>query len=286
MKYSNIVLLQNKVTDPKNVLRYRVEGFFKDKNHPMHTVTLDKNTDVSSDMVPFTPDLVIVLGGDGTFLRAVQAWAPDKSAIVGINTGHLGFLTRIDSTKLEEFLESIWTDNFNIAPKMMLEIVDKKCIALNDVVIKNSDPGKMTKINVSIDDEFLIEYDADGLILSTPTGSTGYNLSCTGPIIDPRTNVIAVTPICPHSLTAKPIILSSTHKITVESADSNVNPLVVSVDGSNVLQLNANDKIDIIESSNKLQFISFEEGTFYKLLKNKLGWGINLRTVAYENRKS
>ena len=285
MNFQKIVLLQNKTTDPKNTLRYRIEGFFKDKNLAIKTIILNKNTEVSPSMISFKPDLIIVLGGDGTFLRAVSSWALDGAAIVGINTGHLGFLTRIDAEKIEEFLEAICTDNFNIAPKMMLEITDKGFVALNDIVIKNSDPGKLTKINVFIDDEFLVEYDADGLILATPTGSTGYNLSCSGPIIDPRTSVIAITPICPHSLTAKPIIISSNHKITVECDESNLEPLIVSVDGSNIIHLDINEKIDITESSTKLQFISFEEGTFYKLLKKKLGWGINLRTTAYGNKK-
>jgi NAD+ kinase len=224
--------------------------------------------------------LVIVVGGDGTFLRAVRCFARLQVPLVGVNAGHLGFLTRIEATRIEPCLEAIMTGQVQLEQRMMLAINGDAYLALNDIVIKSANPSRLAAMTVLVDGEPLATYDADGVIVSTPTGSTAYNLSAGGPIMDPKTNTLANTPICPHSLSAKPIVLPAHRELTLVAATSNLGKLVCAIDGEDAFMLAPGESCMLAQAAQTLPLLSFvgPGDTFYTILKHKLGWGANPRS--------
>lgn len=280
---SRIILVQNQETDPHDQLRHHIEGFFQDNDIPVETIPLpSRECPVLRPNTTTKPDLILVLGGDGTFLRAVRCFVKDQIPMVGINTGHLGFLTRIEANKVNLYLEAILTGKTTLESRMMLAVNSEETLALNDVVIKNSNPSRLTKLIVYVNGELLADYDADGVIVSTPTGSTAYNLSAGGPIVDPQTDVLVITPICPHSLSSKPIILPADRRLTLFSDTSNASSLVCAVDGDDAFTLAPGEFCTLSQSSHQLPMLQFntQADSFYEILKRKLGWGANPRAVA------
>lgn len=282
---SRVIVVQNQETDPENRLRDHIEAFFRMHQIPVETVPLASRNCPVIHPDGGKPDLVIVLGGDGTFLRAARCFVKDQVPLVGVNTGHLGFLTRIESNKVDAYLEALLKGAFEIETRMMLTVesaLDQ--VALNDVVVKNANPSRLAKLNVYVGSELLANYDADGVIVCTPTGSTAYNLSAGGPIMDPLANVLSITPICPHSLSAKPIVLPASRPFTLESDRSNKSHLVCAVDGDDAFTLAPGETFKLSQSQYQLPLIVFqgEADSFYTILKRKLGWGANPRTIAQE----
>ena len=276
---SRVILVQNLDTDPQNTLKNQVLAFFQQAGIPIEPIILDSRTaEVSKPKGP-KPQLILVLGGDGTFLKTVRCFGRDNIPLAGINTGHLGFLTRIESSKLDECLSAILSGDVSIEQRWMLEIPQHNELALNDVVVKNSQPTRLAKLQVWVDDELLADYDADGLIVSTPTGSTAYNLSAGGPILDPETQVVAITPICSHSLAAKPIVLPAHRRLTIHSDESNLTPLVCAMDADDVFELAPGESFTVAQSFTRLPLIRFQHAheSFYGLLKRKLAWNANPR---------
>ncbi len=284
---NQVVLVQNQETDPENKLRHRIEGFFRDAGIPLETVILESRNCPVISPTHSHPDLVLVLGGDGTFLRAARCFAQDNVPLVGINTGHLGFLTRIEANKVDTYLEAILDGKTSLEYRMMLAVGSEDQLALNDVVIKNANPSRLAKLNVFVQDRFLADYDADGLIIATPTGSTAYNLSAGGPIIDPQLNALALTPICPHSLSAKPIVMPADQPLIIESDARNESELICAVDGVDAFKLAPGERFSMEKSNHRLPLVTFqtERDSFYDILKRKLGWGANPRTLAKINEK-
>lgn len=277
-----VILVQNRETDPHDALRNRVERFLSDHHVAVETVVLPSRECPVIHQGQNHPELIVVLGGDGTFLRAARCFARDQVPLVGVNTGHLGFLTRIEANKVEEYLTTILAGNITLEHRMMLAVESDDLWALNDVVIKNANPSRLATLNVYMDDRLLADYDADGLIVCTPTGSTAYNLSAGGPIMDPEAEVMAITPICPHSLSAKPIVLPADRELVIESAITNASHLVCAVDGDEAFHLSPGQRLRLFKSSYQLPMLAFqtEADNFYAILKRKLGWGANPRTVA------
>lgn len=283
-----IVLVQNQETDPKNQLLHQIEAFLKAHRLTYHTLVLPTRASEVRYEESTKPDLVLVLGGDGTFLRAAREFVTHQVPLIGVNTGHLGFLTRIESQRLNESLEAIVAGHTTVETRMMLSLglaaskrakVSGTVMALNDVVIKNTDPTRLAKVSVWIGEEPLADYDADGLIICSPTGSTAYNLSAGGPILDPRSEVVAITPICPHSLAAKPIVLPASVTIRLESDRRNTAPLVCAADGLEVFTVDPGQVVMVEQAQQALQLLSFGAGqeSFFALLKRKLAWGANPR---------
>jgi len=168
------------------------------------------------------PDLVIVLGGDGTLLNAARHVAPNNIPILGINLGHLGFLVELEKNNLEQFFEKLFFGDYTIDKRMMIEASlvreGKKIesfIALNDIVVTRGAFSRLINLKVFVDEQFVDLYSADGIIAATPTGSTAYSLSAGGPIVDPDMNVIVLTPICPHALYSRSIIIPENKVISV-----------------------------------------------------------------------
>jgi NAD+ kinase len=234
-----------------------------------------------SDFKKHKIDYIISLGGDGTILNAITIIRDHEVPILGINLGRLGFLASTEKKNIEAALKKLKDGQVKIINRTMLHLKSKDPlfgdtpIALNDFTISKQDSSAMITINAWLDDRFLNSYWADGLIVSTPTGSTGYNLSCGGPIIFPNSDSFAITAIAPHNLTVRPIVIPDTSKLTFE----------IKGRGDNFL-CTLDSRHQIIDASLKLKLskcryeakIAVPKGiTFMKTLRNKLNWGSDYR---------
>jgi NAD+ kinase len=215
-------------------------------------------------------DLIISLGGDGTL--------PEDIPVFGVNLGGLGFLTQIGIDDLEKSLEKLYQGRYFLDERMMLsctvkrrEKEIKKFTALNDVVIGKGAFARIICLATYVNNDYVITYSADGLVVSTSTGSTAYSLSAGGPIVNPNINSIILTPICPHTLSARPIIIGENDqvKITLESSEEKV---MVTIDGQEGFVLKPKDEVIIKKSDHIARLIAFKEKSFYAILREKLRW--------------
>lgn len=228
----------------------------------------------------FSADLAISIGGDGTFLRTAQ-WVGEKNIpIMGINTGHLGYLADVQISESGTILDDITNGNYKIEERSLIEVVssnilDKWPFALNEVAILKQDTASMISIKTEINDVELNTYLGDGLIISTPTGSTGYNLSVGGPIIEPTAPNWAISPIAAHSLTVRPLVVSneSTIKITTSSRATNYR---LSLDGRSIT-LPEGSSITLQKAPFVIKVAQRLDHHFTDTLRNKLLWGIDKR---------
>jgi len=223
-------------------------------------------------------DLILAMGGDGTLLHTVQMIEGKSIPILGINLGSLGFLTEVTEEGLYSALTNILLGHYQIEKRMMLSI---KIIrqtatlttfkALNEAVVAESEIARMVNLKVFIDAEYLTTYRADGLIISTPTGSTGYSLAAGGTIVVPRMKVLMLTPVCPHTLTARPMIIPENSKIIIEIISSGQS--ILTIDGQQTYSLEFADKIEIERAEEEICLIKPQQCGFYEVLRNKLKWG-------------
>ncbi len=224
-------------------------------------------------------DMVLSLGGDGTFLKAVRLVGEREVPIVGVNLGGLGFLAEFSAQTFLLSLDKILAGDYRIDERMTLEAklvrdggVVRTERALNDVVIRGAGMSRVSVMETSIDDTYLTTYEADGLIVATPTGSTAYSLSADGPIVDPDLAAILITPICPHALTNRPIIIPPSKTVTIR-------PLAIpegariTVDGQTVLDLQSKDALKVRKSGKNVRLITTAEAGYFEILRSKLGWG-------------
>lgn len=218
---------------------------------------------------------IIVLGGDGTMLRAVRTVGKDIP-FLGINLGTLGFLAEVEVANLYKAIDRLLADDYRIEKRMMIEgrVGDKVYHSLNDIVITRAGFSRIIGLAVYVNGELLDTYEADGVIISTPTGSTGYNLSAGGPIISPRTKAIVVTPISPHSFSAKSVVFDSLDNISVEivkKRKTQDTEAIVSFDGDNNMELSAGDVVNAGISSKEVSLIKMYDVNFYSVLRDKIG---------------
>lgn len=229
-----------------------------------------------------TSDLVLVFGGDGTMLRVAREMAGTNIPILGINLGGLGFLTAVPSGELSQALTHIWQGEYSFERRALLTAEARsadrrlKAIALNDVVISRSGTSRLIDLDVAVDGEPLSRYRCDGLIVSSPTGSTAYSLAAGGALVHPTAEVMALTPICPHTLSNRSLVLplSSTVEIRIASARP---ATVLSVDGDLLCELDSGDTIIIRQSRRTVRLMHLAGRSFYEALRQKLHWrGTNL----------
>lgn len=211
-------------------------------------------------------EISIVIGGDGTLLKAARFYSKWDIPVLGINKGRLGFLSQHET--INDVVENVITGNYFTEKRMMLASIDK--LALNDFVIKGCNSSRTSKFYLEINGKEVCDYIADGLIISTPTGSTAYGLSAGGPVLYPSMEAITIVPICPHTLNARPLVVPSTEIITIKTADK---LLSVSIDGFETT--NCVDKITIKTAPKKALLAFLKQGRFYNVLRNKLHWGIS-----------
>jgi len=245
----------------------------------------DKNLRVSElvfgdvERVPTDIDLVIAIGGDGTMLHAARFTAPANIPLIGVNRGYLGFLADIKPDTFAQDLESIFSGKGLPEKRILLTATlykSNKIIAtadaLNDVVVKNDNAGRMMHFDTKVNNEYLTAHFGDGLIIATPTGSTAYALSCGGPILSPDTAVISLTPICPHTLTDRPIVINSNSEIEIQ-LNPRTESAIISLDGQEFGNLEQGMRLVVTESKDKLSLIHPAGYDYYKILRSKLHWG-------------
>ena len=229
----------------------------------------------------FEADRVISIGGDGTFLKAAGRVGRKNIPILGINTGRLGFLADVSPEEMEETFNEIHKGQYNVEERSVLQLSSNKKkmeilpYALNDIAILKRDSSSMITIHTSINDAYLATYQADGLIIATPTGSTAYSLSVGGPIIVPHSNTIAITPVAPHSLNIRPIVIRDDWKITLD-VESRSHNFLVSIDGSSE-SFTENDRITINRADYTIKVVKRLNHVFFDTLRSKMMWGIDSR---------
>lgn len=233
-----------------------------------------------AENIPADTDCVIVLGGDGTLLQAVHDLAERDLPVFGINLGTLGFLAETEVSELEEAFAGLFAGEYSIRERMMLSVkahtkaaVSALPDALNDLVITRSGFSRVIGVGVYINGELVNDYRGDGVIISTPTGSTGYNLSAGGPILAPGSNMMVITPICPHSLNARSIVVSDTDVVVVKvrmSKKTQDEEAIATIDGAASVNLRAEDYIEIRRAKRTTKLIRLSGGSFYQVLRAKL----------------
>ena len=218
---------------------------------------------------------VITIGGDGTILRAARFYATKNIPILGINLGRLGFLAQVNTNEIEQAVDKLIQGKYCIENRMMLSSLDDKVLALNDIVIKGDTFSRTAKLFLSINDKVVCDYLADGIIISTPTGSTAYTLSAGGPVISPDLEAMVIVPICPHTLTSRPLVIPAYETVKITSCKT-CNKLKLSSDGQDTIDINAEEFITIkkSETTAKLIILEKEDNEFYSILRKKLQWGV------------
>jgi len=227
-------------------------------------------------------DFLFSIGGDGTLLKAVTYVRDSDIPILGINTGRLGFISSISADQIDEAITDVLKGNYKINERTVLELstgnnlFKDKNFALNEVAISKKDTSSMIRIDAYVDDEFLNTYWADGLVVSTPTGSTGYSLSCGGPIIMPGTNNIIITPNAPHNLNVRPIVIdgNSVVKLKVEDREQLA---LVSLD-SRSRAFDSETELIIKKASFKTKLVQPQNNSFISTIRHKLMWGLDKRS--------
>src|SRR4051812_7336666 len=225
------------------------------------------------------PDLVIVLGGDGTLLAAARAVAKDKIPILAVNLGSLGFLTEVPVKELYATFEAVEKQQFVRESRSTLQccIMRKnECIAeylaLNDVVMTKGTIARMTEVDVSVDGQFVVNLKADGVIISTPTGSTAYSLAAGGPILEPSVEALVITPVSPHSLTQRPLVIRDSAEITL-TVRGTPDEAFLTVDGQIGMPMLEGDRVVCKKSAHQVRLLRMPGRTFFEVLRTKLKWG-------------
>jgi NAD+ kinase len=235
---------------------------------------IGKNSDISRENIGTHADIIILIGGDGTFLSVAKQAVENQVPVAGFNLGSLGFLTELKKENLETNLKNIFYGQPKISQRKMLEIdyKGKQYAALNDVVVGKGSIARIIKLCLGIDASYVAEIGGDGLIISTPTGSTAYSLAAGGPIVSPQVNGIIVTPICPHSLTFRPLVIPDDSKVKVTLIYGT--ECFLTVDGQKVIPLDTGDFFTAGILEKTLPMVENRQLNYFKLLNEKLNWGL------------
>lgn len=261
--------LQYIISEP--ILKFR-EQF---SNHLIQSKFLSQEDLINSS------DFVISIGGDGTMLSTAYAVRNSATPILGVNIGKLGFLAEFDLESFIEFIPEIKTKNYIIEERMaLIGSIEKESefelYAINDIVIDKGPWQKMIELTIKVDDDYVSTFSADGIIIATPTGSTGYSLSTGGPIVNPQADVITLSPIAPHTLTMRPLVISSKQSISI-IVKSPHQKIQVSCDGQRVHSFNSPSQINILKSSQSFRLVHSSKTNYFEILRNKLYWGLDVR---------
>lgn len=241
----------------------------------------DGHTDISR--IPQDTECILVLGGDGTMLRVSHDLGGISLPLLGINTGNIGYLTAVENNEAFNAIDRMVNDDYMIEPRMMVSsyiirqsdkvVNETNNTALNEIVIKGNKPMQLLSVSVYINDQFLKTYEADGIIIATPTGSTGYNLSAGGPVLNPSADMIILTPICPHSMNSRSLVFSSKDaiRIVVERGRSEaIQGAEVYFDATDMESLVTGDEIVVRKSEQVTRIVKLTQESFLETLQNKL----------------
>lgn len=243
---------------------------------------LDLNVNGIFEGDDFTADFAISMGGDGTLLETAARVDSKHIPIIGVNIGRLGFLADVNPSEIEQAFENIYKGSYTTHEHSVIQIEtengDKEILspyALNDIALLKRDHASMISIRTSINDEYVMTYQADGLIVTTPTGSTAYSLSNGGPIISPGTGTLCLTPVAPHSLNVRPIVIPDSSVITLK-VESRSHSFLAAVDGRST-SLHDGTVVRISKAPYKAHIVRFFERRYFSILREKMNWGIDLR---------
>ncbi|MCX7874738.1 MAG: NAD(+)/NADH kinase [Melioribacteraceae bacterium] len=250
------------------------ENIYESIKHKTNIKHIDKNK------ITENCDILISIGGDGTMLNAAYLVRNTGIPILGVNYGKLGFLAEFDLQSLKMFLNEVKDKKYIVEDRICLtaksEESNEEMFAINDFVIDKGPWQKMIELEIFVDDEYVTSFMADGIIVATPTGTTGYSLSTGGPIVNPKADVITLSPIAPHTLTMRPLVISSKQKIKI-IAHSPFDKIQVSSDGQRVNYFKPPTKIFIEKSKNPIKLVHLSKSNYYEILRSKLYWGIDIR---------
>jgi NAD+ kinase len=237
-----------------------------------------KKSDLTVAQIAAKVDLLVVAGGDGTILSVADRMGDANTPIFGINVGSLGFLTCAGSQTFRQAVECIAEGKITFSNRTLLEVSlrDSKekhapMIALNDAVFSRGEISRLIRLHTRVNGEALTEFNADGLIIATPTGSTAYSLSAGGPILEPESGVFVITPICPHVLTNRSLIVSENSVIEVEASEPDY-PVYLTVDGREPVRIARDAKVEIRKAKKKLRLASLPGMSFFSVVRQKLKW--------------
>lgn len=232
---------------------------------------------LAADEIAAEVDFILSFGGDGTFLQSAHSIKPSEVPIIGVNLGAFGYLAEVSYDNLKDRIidlikgDYILQDRFMIQGRIENDASNTEIVGLNDIVLEKGAFPRTIKLDTYIDGIYLNTFNADGLIVSTPTGSTGYSLSAGGPIIDPDVNIMIISPICPHMLANRPVVVDGHRKIEI-TAYSTAGRLQVIADGQSVMHAVSGDKISIERTDYVTKVVHFDDYSFYNLLRTKLHW--------------
>ena len=283
---NNFYIIVNSMKDQELLVSKQISNYLKEHGKScvvssagMHDAE-GKYHYTDASQIPEETDVVIVLGGDGTLLEAARDVIDRQIPLFGVNMGTLGYLAQIESYKIYPSLDRLMLDEYEVENRMMLRgsvfhegSLIKRDIALNDIVISRDKPLQVCNFNNYVNDEFLNSYKADGIIISTPTGSTGYSLSAGGPIVAPTASMILMTPPAPHTLNQRSIVLASDVKITIElgpGKDESIEHGVASFDGDTLVPMVTGDRIVIEKSNQDTKMIKINSLSFLETLRKKM----------------
>ncbi|MBQ2100205.1 MAG: NAD(+)/NADH kinase [Lachnospiraceae bacterium] len=273
----------NQFKDQELKTTKRIEEYLKNHGQEVCLLKVEKDWKQGEYSAPDFPkdvDVMLVLGGDGTVLQAARETIHSRIPLIGVNLGSLGFMTQIEPTGIEVALDRLIDGDYREESRMLLQGkaslqggVTKEGLALNDIVITRSGALRVILLRIYVNGSFLHEYQADGMIITTPTGSTGYNLSAGGPLVEPGAKLLMLTPICPHSLNHRSIILSSEDEIEIEiplGKEGKEQKVEASLDGGNSFTMVTGDRITIKKSQESARFLQLSSVSFLETLHQKM----------------
>jgi|TARA_B100001093_G_scaffold517126_1_gene597719 NAD+ kinase len=243
----------------------------------LKSIIIDGDVSYFSTQNPPEVDFLLCFGGDGTLISGVRIFSNPSVPVLGVHLGGLGFLAQITPEVLISKLEAVKNNEFKIQDRLVLsaEISDNNnsFYAVNDFVVQNETSFRVTSLSLYIDNQHVSDYKSDGIIISTPTGSTAYSLSSGGPIVQPDVFSIVVTPISPHSLTSRPLVLPPDVEVEFRFGSDSEENLNLIGDGQNIIKFKSQSTVKISQAKHHLKFITFKDYNYYETLKNKMIWG-------------
>lgn len=231
-------------------------------------------------------DLLVILAGDGSILRWSRLTAPHGTPMLGVNYGHYGFISEIEPEDVVTSLESVLAGNFTVSDRVMLRAVVMRnnepvstYYSLNDVVVSKGPLARMVALHTFVGGKFIVTYAADGIIISSPTGSTAYSLSAGGPVVHPDVSVIIITPICPHTLNVRSLVVPDNERIQIAGQSREGEPeLMLTLDGQHGEHLGVADVVEVTKAEFTAKLVQFEPQSFYEKLQTRLRWGERYNT--------
>ncbi len=277
-----IALFRNKLNLQSKNLALGIREFFSAQGVEIATEDDDAKEIGASPLSAFDPkdiQFIISLGGDGTILGLMHEYDQLDAPVLGINMGHLGFMADVQIADVYPSLQDLITGAFKVDQRLMLQgetLAGEKCFAVNDVVVHRASNPSLIQISVHANGLYLNTFEADGLIIATPNGSTAYSLAAGGPILSPTLEAIVITPICPHTISNRPIVLTADQEIQIQYL-SEYDPVEIRADGMTRYQLRTGEVFHITRSKKKFKLVNLLRQDYFSTLRTKLGWSGKLR---------